>query len=92
VNHKINKSVRLGVGCFLGFKLGTKQFLEYSDSNGVDVEEVQFDNVIMNTFNYGLSAYLEHQLTSLYVKYDMNSLFKNTDTRNISLGIRLDLN
>ncbi len=30
--------------------------------------------------------------TSLYVKYDLNPLFKNTETRNISFGIRFDLN
>jgi hypothetical protein len=92
VKDRTNNAIRLGVGGFVGFKLGTRQYLEYRDANGVDVEEVQFDNFNMNTVNYGLSAYLGHKSTSLYVKYDMNSLFKNTDTRNISLGIRLDLN
>jgi hypothetical protein len=89
---RTNNAIRLGAGGFVGFKLGTRQYLEYNDVNGVDVEEVQFDNFNMNTVNYGLSAYLGYKSTSFYVKYDMNSLFKNTDTRNISLGIRLDLN
>lgn len=92
VKDRTNNAVRLGVGGFVGFKLGTRQYLEYNDANGVEVEEVQFDNFNMNTVNYGLSAYLGYKDTSFYVKYDMNSLFKNTDTRNISLGIRLDLN
>jgi hypothetical protein len=92
VKDRTNNAIRLGVGGFVGFKLGTRQYLEYNDANGVDVEEVQFDNFNMNTVNYGLSAYLGCKSTSFYVKYDMNSLFKNTDTRNISLGIRLDLN
>jgi hypothetical protein len=92
VKDRTNNAIRLGVGGFVGFKLGTRQYLEYKDANGVDIEEVQFDNFNMNTVNYGLSAYLGYKSTSFYVKYDMNSLFKNTDTRNISLGIRLDLN
>ena len=46
----------------------------------------------MNTINYGLSAYVGYKSTSLYVKYDLNPLFKNSETRNISMGIRLDLN
>ena len=91
VKDRTNKSVRLGVGGFVGFKLGTRQYLEYTDDRDVAVEEVQYNNFNMNTVNYGLSAYVGYRSTSFYVKYDMNSLFKNTETRNISLGIRLDL-
>lgn len=92
VRDRTNRSVRFGIGGFVGFKLGTRQYLEYNDLNGVDVEEVQFDNFNMNTVNYGLSSYIGYKSTSFYVKYDMNPLFKNSDTRNISMGIRLDLN
>ncbi|WP_298884078.1 hypothetical protein [uncultured Polaribacter sp.] len=92
IKDRTNKSVRFGVGGFVGFKLGTRQYLEYKDINGVDVKEVQKDNYNMNTINYGLSTYLGYRSTSLYVKYDLNPLFKNTETRNISIGIRLDLN
>ena len=92
VRDRTNRSVRFGIGGFVGFKLGTRQYLEYKDANNVDVEEVQFDNFNMNTVNYGLSTYLGYRDTSFYVKYDLNPLFKNTETRNISMGIRLDLN
>lgn len=92
VKDRTHNSVRLGVGGFVGFKLGTRQYLEYEDANGVDVEEVQYDNFNMNTVNYGLSAYLGYKSTSLYVKYDLNPLFKNTETRNLSMGIRFDMN
>ena len=91
VRDRTNRSVRFGVGGFVGFKLGTRQYLEFKDTNGVDVKEVQKDNFNMNTINYGLSAYLGYRSTSLYVKYDLNPIFKNTETRNISIGIRLDL-
>lgn len=88
---RTNKSVRFGVGGFVGFKLGTRQYLEYNNAQGVAVEEVQYNNFNMNVFNYGISTYLGYRSTSFYVKYDLNPLFKNTKTRNISMGIRLDL-
>ena len=89
---RTNQSVRLGIGAFAGFKLGTRQYIEYTDSNGTKVEEMQKDNFNMNIFNYGVSAYLAYRSTGFYVKYDMNPLFKNTKIRNISLGIRFDFN
>ncbi|WP_088323346.1 hypothetical protein [Polaribacter tangerinus] len=92
VADRTNQSVRLGLGGFVGFKLGTRQYLEYLDSNNVNVEEVQYDNFNMNTVNYGLSAYVGYKSTSLYLKYDLNPLFKDTEVRNISMGVRLDLN
>jgi hypothetical protein len=91
VSDRTNQSVRIGVGGFIGFKLGTRQFLEYKDLDGIRINEVQRDNFNMNPVNYGLSAYLGYKSTSLYVKYDLNPLFKNTDTRNFSLGVRFDL-
>ena len=89
---RTNKSFRLGVGAFAGFKLGTRQYIEYTDGNGVKVEELQKDNFNMNILNYGLSAYVAYRNTGFYVKYDMNSLFKNTEVRNLSLGVRFDFN
>lgn len=91
VYDRTNRSVRLGIGGFVGFKLGTRQYLEYNDSRDVTIKEVQYDNFNMNTINYGLSAYVGYKSTSLYIKYDLNPLFKDTETRNISMGIRLDL-
>ena len=92
MSDRTNRAMRLGIGGFVGFKLGTRQYLEYSDSNRIDIEEIQFDNFNMNIFNYGLSAYVGHRATSFYVKYDLNPLFQNTETRNISMGIRFDFN
>ena len=89
---RTNQSFRLGIGAFAGFKLGTRQYIEYTDGNGVKVEELQKDNFNMRILNYGLSAYVAYRNTGLYVKYDMNSLFKNTEVRNLSLGVRFDFN
>ncbi|PQJ74239.1 hypothetical protein [Polaribacter gangjinensis] len=86
-----NESFRIGLGGFVGFKLGTRQYLEYQDNNGVAITELQKNNFNMNTVNYGISSYIGYKSTSLYVKYDLNPLFQDTNTRNISMGIRLDL-
>ncbi|WP_397446622.1 hypothetical protein [Polaribacter sp. R77954] len=91
VRDRTNRSLRIGVGGFVGFKLGTRQYLEYRDVNNIEIEEVQYDNFNMNIFNYGVSTYVGYKDTSFYVKYDLNPLFQNTETRNISMGIRFDL-
>lgn len=85
-----HNSWRLGLGGFVGFKLGTRQYLEYRDPSGIKVEQVQRNNFNMNQYNYGLSAYLAHRTVGLYVKYDLNPLFKDTEIRNLSMGLRFD--
>lgn len=86
-----NRSFRLGLGGFVGFKMGTRQYLEYRNTAGTEVEELQKGSFNQNIYSYGLSAYFAYRSTGLYVKYDLNPLFKDTNTRNISMGIRLDL-
>ncbi|NJW55231.1 hypothetical protein HC175_20155, partial [Salinimicrobium sp. CDJ15-91] len=47
-----------------------------------------------NEFIYGLSGYVGFGGTSLYVKYDLNPIFKdpNPELNNISVGLRFDAN
>ncbi|MDG1039343.1 MAG: hypothetical protein P8H13_10490 [Polaribacter sp.] len=87
---RTNQSLRIGVGAFAGFKLGTRQYIEYKDNAGVDIEELQKDNFNMHIFNYGISGYLAYRSTGFYVKYDLNPLFKDTNIRNFSMGVRFD--
>ena len=89
---RTHKAVRIGLGGFFGFKLGTRQYLEYKNAEGVSVEELQKASFNTNTINYGLSAYFAYKSCGLYAKYDLNPLFKNTETRNLSLGLRFDIN
>jgi hypothetical protein len=86
-----NRSFRLGVGGFAGFKMGTRQYLEYTNAAGSKVEELQRAGFNQNIYSYGLSSYFAYKSLGFYVKYDLNPLFRNTDTRNISMGLRLDL-
>ena len=43
---------------------------------------------------YGLSAYIGFDGVQLYAKYDLNPIFQDAiiEQRNISLGLRFDLN
>ena len=88
-----HKGVRLGLGGYLGTNLSSRQHIDYS-SNGYDEETVTTGDFNTTNFIYGTSAYLGYKETSLYVKYDMNSLFTNNLVKqnNISLGIRFDFN
>lgn len=90
---RTHESVRVGIGGFAGMNLKSKQILKYDDNNHeYTVKEKGDFNT--NDFVYGLSSYIGYKQTSLYVKYDLNPLFKDNPVKqnNISLGLRFDLN
>jgi hypothetical protein len=91
--YRSHNGFRLGLGGFVGYNTNSKQFLAY-ESNGYKFNEVQKGNWNVADWNYGLSAYFGHKATSVYVKYDLNTIFENNDVKqnNVSLGIRFDLN
>jgi hypothetical protein len=92
--YKIHQGFRFGFGGFVGANLKTKQILRYDNPSGHSVIEKAKGDFNVNDFVYGLGAYAGFEGTSLYVKYDLNPLFKNNpvDQNNISLGIRFDMN
>lgn len=91
---KTHRGVRLGVGGFVGANLKTKQILKFDDEFGNSVTQKTKGDFNTNDLVYGVGAYLGFKETSVYVKYDLNPLFKNNvvDQNNISLGLRFDLN
>ncbi|TRX41532.1 hypothetical protein [Flavobacterium restrictum] len=90
---KTHQSFRLGLGGYAGINLKSKQILKYEDSDFKAQQKTKGD---FNTsdFIYGLSTYIGYKETSLYLKYDLNPLFKDNAVKqnNISLGLRFDLN
>jgi hypothetical protein len=90
---KSHQSFRFGIGGYAGINLKSKQIIKYEDN---DLKATQKTKGDFNTTNfiYGLSSYIGYKETSLYVKYDLNPLFKNNtiDQNNISMGIRFDFN
>lgn len=88
---KTHKSFRFGIGGYGGFNLKTKQITKFSNESGRVVDKADFNTA---DIIYGVSTYLGYRASSLYLKYDMNSMFKNNvvDQNNISLGVRFDFN
>lgn len=88
-----HKGVRLGIGGFAGFNLKTKQKLCY-EIDGNEVTEKTKGDFNVNDFVYGVSSYIGYKETSLYIKYDLNTVFTDNAIKqnNISLGIRFDWN
>lgn len=84
---------RVGLGGFAGANIKSKQIVRYDD-NGHDFRNREKGDFNVNDFVYGVSAYVGYRGTSLYMKYDLNPLFKDNavDQNNVSLGIRFDIN
>jgi hypothetical protein len=88
-----HKGVRFGIGGYGGFRIKSKQKMYYN----IDDDKIRIKtkgNFNANDLIYGVSTYLGYKATSLYLKYDLNPLFKNNviDENNISLGVRFDFN
>jgi len=92
IRYSIYKQFRFGIGAYGGFNIGTRQKLKY-DFNGERVKDKFKRDYNTSDLIYGLSAYAGVGGTLLYVKYDLNPIFKDAaiEQRNISLGLRFDL-
>ncbi|HTG65097.1 MAG TPA: hypothetical protein VL859_01860, partial [Flavobacterium sp.] len=90
---KSHDSFRLGIGGYFGTNLKSKQVLKYDLDGNRTIEKTRGD-FNTNDFIYGLSTYVGYKSTSLYLKYDLNPLFKDNAVKqnNVSLGLRFDFN
>jgi hypothetical protein len=90
---RTHESFRFGIGGYAGFRVKSKQILKF-DSDGHDVTVKEKGGFNTNDFIYGVSSYVGYGATSLYLKYDLNPLFKDNAVKqnNISMGVRFDLN
>jgi hypothetical protein len=84
---------KLGLGGYAGVNVYNMQKLKYR-VDGIDHKEKRSGNYNTNDFIYGLSAYMGINPLVVYVKYDLNTVFKDnlTDHHNLSLGLRWDFN
>ncbi|MFO8147811.1 MAG: hypothetical protein R6U03_10520 [Gillisia sp.] len=83
---------KIGLGGYAGFNIGERQKLKYRE-DGDKIKEKLNGDYNTNEFIYGLSGYLSLGGTALYVKYDLNPIFKdpNVELKNISVGLRFDI-
>ena len=85
------RQVKIGLGGYAGVNLGSMQKVKYKE-NGNRIKNKQRGGFEVSPFVYGLSGYVGIGEVALYVKYDLNPLFKNQsiEQNNISFGIRFD--
>ena len=90
---KSQQGFRFGIGGFAGVNTNSKQFIRY-EYEGKKVTERTKADFNVNDFTYGVSTYVGYKHTSLYLKYDLNTMFSNNSIKqnNISLGVRFDYN
>ena len=92
LRYYLDKKLRIGVGAYGGFNIGTRQKLKYKE-DGEKVKDKFKRDYNTSDLIYGLSAYAGFGETVLYVKYDLNPIFKDAlvEQHNISVGLRFDL-
>lgn len=92
IRYSIHNQFRFGFGGFGGFNIGARQKLKYT-LEGRNIKEKLKGGYNASTFVYGLSAYAGFDGIQLYAKYDLSPVFKDAivKQRNISLGVRFDL-
>ena len=92
IRYSIRDQFRLGFGGYGGFNLGTRQKLKYN-RDGEDVKDKLKRDYNTSDLIYGVSGYMGIDGVLLYLKYDLNPIFKNADIKqnNISLGLRFDI-
>lgn len=90
--YSTHKQLKVGLGGYAGINIGTMQKLKYKE-DGNRVKNKQRGGFEVNEFVYGLSGYVAFGDMAVYVKYDLNPLFKDqvVQQNNISLGIRFDM-
>jgi hypothetical protein len=90
---RTHDSFRIGLGGYVGANLKSKQYINY-EYNDSKTKTVSRDDFNTSDFVYGLSTYIGYKATSLYLKYDLNPLFKDNIVKqnNVSLGLRFDFN
>ncbi|SNS17174.1 hypothetical protein [Dokdonia pacifica] len=93
VSFSTHNKFKIGLGGYAGFNIGTVQKLKFDNDEGDKVKQKSRGGLNTNNLVYGLSGYLGYDNIGIYVKYDLNPVFKDNlvDERNISLGLRFDL-
>lgn len=91
--YKTHQSVRFGLGGYAGINVKSKQIIKY-DLDGYKTLDKTRGDFNTSNFIYGLSTYVGYRATSLYLKYDLNPLFRDNYVKqnNVSLGLRFDFN
>ncbi|WP_339755022.1 hypothetical protein [uncultured Winogradskyella sp.] len=90
--YSTHNKLKVGLGGYAGLNIGSMQKLKYKE-DGNRIKDKQRGGFEVSEFVYGVSGYVALGDMALYVKYDLNPLFKNqtVDQNNISVGVRFDM-
>ena len=90
--YSTHRQFKIGFGGYVGFNIGTRQKLKYT-ADGNRMKDKIKGGYNTSGLVYGLSGYIGVDDVALYIKYDLNPIFKHQtiDQNNISLGVRFDL-
>ncbi len=95
---RVAENIQFGVGGQIGYRMGSYSKFQYEDSNGKEVTDRHWEGYNLNDFRYGLRAELGFARnskwtgTKIFFNYDMNQLFKGTQSPELqafSFGLRL---
>ncbi len=82
---------KIGAGAFAGYRLGSHAKLKYEENNRTEKDKIR-GSYNLSDFQYGLEGVVGYGGLDLFVKYNMNDLFKDNrgpQANVISFGIRL---
>ena len=82
---------KIGAGPFAGYRLGAHSKFKFEDGGKTQKEKVR-SSYNLSDFQYGLTGVVGYGNLDLFVKYNMNDLFKDNrgpDANVISFGLRL---
>ncbi|MDX5437364.1 MAG: PorT family protein [Pontibacter sp.] len=81
----------IGAGGFAGYRLGSHTKLKYEEDGKTEKDKTR-DNFNLSDFQYGLEGIIGYGSLNLFVKYNMNDVFKDNrgpQANVISFGLRL---
>lgn|SRR5699024_1323383 len=81
---------KIGLGGYAGLNLKSIQKLKYKQ-DGYRVKSKNYFNSQTESFVYGLSAFVGYDSWALFVKYDLNPVFKDnkTEEKILAFGVRM---
>lgn len=81
---------RMGLGPFVGYRIGSKSKLVYEDEDGDRKREKTRDNFYLNNLRYGARLQVGFRSTDFFLNYDFNELFaqgKGPKLNAVSFGV-----
>ena len=67
---------RIGIGPYVGYKIGSKSKIVYDDEDDRRNKEKNRDSFYLNDLRYGARLQIGFRSTDFFVNYDVNELFK----------------